>query len=98
MFIFEKNPKNLQKPVEYTLCDGTVTISVVDGGQPEAGGGCGGGGEEPGPAGAPRPRTQVSNIHLSNILLLKPYFWTFTRFAMTPKRESKSQCFISNFT
>ena len=23
MFIFEKNPKNLQKPVEYTLPDGT---------------------------------------------------------------------------
>ena len=24
MFIFEKNPKNLQKPIEYTLPDGTV--------------------------------------------------------------------------
>ena len=24
MFIFEKNPKNLKKPVEYTLPDGTV--------------------------------------------------------------------------
>ena len=24
MFIFEKNPKNLQKPVKYTLPDGTV--------------------------------------------------------------------------
>ena len=28
MFIFEKNPKNLQKPIEYTLPDGTCTATV----------------------------------------------------------------------
>ena len=28
MFIFEKNQKNLQKPVEYTLFDGTYTEKI----------------------------------------------------------------------
>ena len=30
MFIFEKNPKNLQKPVEYTRFDGSLHSTVVD--------------------------------------------------------------------
>ena len=29
MFIFEKNPKNLQKPVEYTRFDGNVNVTRI---------------------------------------------------------------------